>query len=41
MSPRDPDLPPFVNSWRQLYTIVLGALVAEIIVCYALMTWLS
>ncbi|WP_460981916.1 hypothetical protein [Spirosoma fluminis] len=40
--PEDPtDLPPFARSWNQLYAIVLGSLVAEIVLFYALMRWLS
>jgi len=35
------DLPPFARSWPQLYTIVLGSLVVEIALFYALMRWLS
>lgn len=34
-------LPPFVRSWPQLYAIVIGSLVAEIALFYALMRWLS
>ncbi|WP_460910823.1 hypothetical protein [Spirosoma areae] len=40
--PENPsDLPPFVRSWNQLYAIVMGSLVAEIGLFYALMRWLS
>jgi hypothetical protein len=35
------DLPPFVRSWPQLYAIVVGALVVEMILFYVLMRWLS
>ncbi|WP_256432997.1 hypothetical protein [Spirosoma foliorum] len=35
------DLPPFVRSWPQLYAIVIGSLVAEIVLFYVLMRWLS
>lgn len=35
------DLPPFARSWTQLYAIVIGSLVAEIVLFYALMRWLS
>ncbi|MBC3791836.1 hypothetical protein [Spirosoma utsteinense] len=40
--PENPSgLPSFIRSWRQLYAIVLGCLVAEIGLFYALMRWLS
>ena len=40
--PEDPtDLPPFVRSWTQLYAVVIGSLVAEIILFYILTRWLS
>ncbi len=40
--PENPtDLPPFARSWTQLYAIVIGSLVAEILFFYGLMHWLS
>ena len=40
--PENPtDLPPFARSWTQLYAIVIGSLVAEIILFYGIMRWLS
>lgn len=41
MSENNTDLPPFVRTWSQLYAIVIGSLVVEIILFYALMRWLS
>ncbi|WP_262889942.1 hypothetical protein [Spirosoma taeanense] len=41
MSETPPELPPFVRSWPQLYAIVIGCLVVEIILFYVLMRWLS
>lgn len=41
MNKDDQDLPPFARSWPQLYAIVLGALVVEIILFYWLMTAFS
>ncbi|WP_262893404.1 hypothetical protein [Spirosoma profusum] len=35
------DLPPFVRSWAQLYAIVIGCLVLEMLLFYGLMRWLS
>ena len=35
------NLPPFARSWAQLYTIVIGSLVVEIVLFYGLMRWLS
>lgn len=35
------DLPPFARSWPQLYAIVIGALVVEIILFYWLMVYFS
>ncbi|MGF7214231.1 hypothetical protein GGR92_000371 [Spirosoma lacussanchae] len=35
------DLPPFARSWPQLYAIVIGSLLVEISLFYALMRWLS
>jgi hypothetical protein len=35
------DLPPFARSWAQLYAIVIGSLVVEIVLFYVLMRWLS
>jgi len=35
------EFPPFVKTWRQLYMLVMGALVVEIILFYALMVWFS
>ena len=35
------DLPPFARSWPQLYAIVIGSLVIEMGLFYALMRWLS
>ncbi|WP_298609759.1 hypothetical protein [uncultured Spirosoma sp.] len=35
------DLPPFVRSWPQLYAIVIGSLVVEMLLFYGLMRWLS
>lgn len=34
-------LPPFVRSWPQLYAIVLVALLAEMLLFYGIMRWLS
>ncbi len=34
-------LPPFARSWAQLYAIVIGSLVVEIVLFYVLMRWLS
>ena len=40
--PENPDgLPPFARSWLQLYAIVIGSLVVEIVLFYGLMRWLS
>ena len=41
MTENSNDLPPFVRTWSQLYAIVIGSLVAEIALFYALMRWLS
>lgn len=35
-SEREIDKPPFFNSWAGMYYIVLGALVGEIILFYAI-----
>ncbi|GAB3699447.1 hypothetical protein GCM10027592_25530 [Spirosoma flavus] len=35
------DLPPFVRTWAQLYAIVIGCLVLEMLLFYGLMRWLS
>lgn len=35
------ELPPFARSWTQLYAIVIGSLVAEMLLFYGLMRWLS
>ncbi len=35
------DLPPFVHSWPQLYAIVIGGLLLEIILFYGIMVWFS
>ncbi len=35
------DLPPFARSWPQLYAIVIGALVVEIILFYWIMAAFS
>jgi len=38
-SPGDRDgLPPFVSSWKQLYLLMLGALVAQIVLFYLFMS---
>lgn len=37
MNGKIPDLPPFVSSWKQLYAIVIGALLVEIVLFYYLM----
>ena len=31
-------LPPFVNSWKQLYTLLIGMLVLQIVLFYLFMT---
>ncbi|WP_255376557.1 MULTISPECIES: hypothetical protein [Spirosoma] len=41
MSEDPTDLPPFARSWPQLYAIVIGSLLVEIILFYVLMRWLS
>ncbi|WP_461099311.1 hypothetical protein [Spirosoma luteolum] len=41
MSDNHSDLPPFVRTWSQLYAIVLGSLLVEIILFYVLMRSLS
>jgi hypothetical protein len=42
-TPPDPvaDQPPIGRSWTQLYTVVAGALLAEILFFYALMRYFS
>ena len=35
------EFPPFVKTWRQLYFLVIGALLIEIILFYVLMRWFS
>ncbi|MFD1140321.1 hypothetical protein ACFQ4C_04345 [Larkinella insperata] len=37
----DPDLPPFVRSWRQLYMLVIGSLLLEIVLFYGFMRYFS
>jgi hypothetical protein len=39
--PKEIDLPPFVRSWRQLYAIVIGSLVLEIVLFYGFMRYFS
>ena len=41
MTENPTELPPFVRSWNQLYAIVIGSLVVEILCFYGLMRWLS
>ena len=41
MSEDTHDLPPFVRSWRQLYGLVIGSLVLEIILFYLFMRYFS
>ncbi|WP_266367131.1 hypothetical protein [Tellurirhabdus rosea] len=38
---QDPDLPPFVRSWRQLYSVVIGSLLLEIGLFYLFMRYFS
>lgn len=35
------ELPPFIKTWPQLYWLVMGALLAEIVLFYLLMRWLA
>lgn len=35
------NIPPVGRSWPQLYAIVLGALMVEILFFYGLMAWLA
>jgi len=38
-NPQDRDgLPPFVNSWKQLYMLLIGTLIALIVFFYVFMT---
>ncbi|MGM9509976.1 MULTISPECIES: hypothetical protein [Larkinella] len=41
MTQNSTDLPPFVRSWRQLYSIVIGSLLLEIILFYGFMRYFS
>ncbi|WP_420150695.1 hypothetical protein [Spirosoma sp.] len=41
MPEKPTDLPPFARTWTQLYAIVVGSLLAEIVLFYVLMRWLS
>jgi hypothetical protein len=36
-----PDDPPILGTWRNMYALVIGVLVVEIIVFYALSRWLA
>ncbi|WP_255772813.1 hypothetical protein [Tellurirhabdus bombi] len=39
--PNETDLPSFVRSWRQLYAIVIGSLILEIVFFYGFMRYFS
>ncbi|MGV3560289.1 hypothetical protein [Larkinella arboricola] len=41
MHQSDPDLPPFARSWRQLYFLVIGSLLLEIVLFYGFMQYFS
>ncbi|WP_460674127.1 hypothetical protein [Larkinella ripae] len=41
MTPAPTDLPSFVRSWRQLYLLVIGSLLLEIILFYWFMQYFS
>ncbi|WP_255472417.1 hypothetical protein [Larkinella humicola] len=41
MTQKSTDLPPFARSWRQLYSIVIGSLLLEIILFYGFMRYFS